>query len=69
MPRYSITKQQRLEFHVLQFGFDFFFVGVYRKPPLSPHQLLWNQKFNLYKEKIVKMKHDLEGSSGNVAPK
>jgi hypothetical protein len=71
VPQYSITKQHHLEFHVLQFGFDFFFIGVYREPLLFPHQklviVLWNWEFNLYKEQVVKMKHNLQGSNGNVA--
>jgi hypothetical protein len=40
---------------------------------MLPHQQLvlvfWNWEFNLYKEQIAKMKHNLEGSNGNVAPK
>jgi hypothetical protein len=31
--------------------------------------VLWNEKFNWYKEQIVEIKHSLEGNSVKFAPK
>jgi hypothetical protein len=62
-----------MQFQALQLNLYFFFIKLYRKPLQPPYQhfviVFYNQKFNLYKEQIVKMKHNLEGKCANATPK
>ncbi len=64
-------KQHCLEIAVLQLGFDYLFVGIYKelsKPPYHHYIVTFlNQEFDLYKEQVLEvgeMKHEREANVG-----
>ncbi len=62
-----------MQFQTLQLNLDLFFIKLYREPLQPPSRhfviVLYNLDFNLYKEQIVEMKHNLESNCANATPK
>jgi hypothetical protein len=53
------NKEVRIEKSICHLNFDYFFIGVIKQPVFPPNMMtilvLWNRKFNYYKEQCLKL--------------